>query len=446
LLLLQPALAQVTFDVTVREVPGAQISGLPPFSDYADRVIRHVRAAGAEWAQYLRSNAVVSVTVAMYPESSLPPDNPQLLADTPMTFRERSGVVRSENGFDVVEFAPAYRIRTGHAIDDSGLPDVTIRIGERYLKETLFFDADPMDRTGPVPAGKTEAYGRFVHELGHALGFNGFYRGDGTYDPTTRRSTFDQYITRSADGTSWFNGPLATQFYGGPVPLTVNERGHLGSDGDDRLFSLSAAEAMNGRTVFTGTRYGVSELDVRILCDIGVPCVLQADAGPAAQPAAMAATAIEYYNAALDHYFITTIADEIAKLDAGSIAGWTRTGETFNVFPANASARLPVCRFFSASFAPKSSHFYTPFDRECALVRGNPDWQYEATVFSVDAPDASGQCPYPELPLYRLYNDGQGGAPNHRYTTAPAVRAAMLAKGWIPEGVGELGVIACVPQ
>jgi len=48
-------------------------------------------------------------------------------------------------------------------------------------------------------------------------------------------------------------------------------------------------------------------------------------------------------------------------------------------------------------------------------------------------------------PLYRLYNDGQGGAPNHRYTTQAATRSAMLANGWIAEGVGELGVIGCVP-
>ena len=50
------------------------------------------------------------------------------------------------------------------------------------------------------------------------------------------------------------------------------------------------------------------------------------------------------------------------------------------------------------------------------------------------------------LPLYRLYNDGQGGAPNHRYTTSPTVRAAMMGRGWTPEGMGSLGVIACVPQ
>ena len=38
------------------------------------------------------------------------------------------------------------------------------------------------------------------------------------------------------------------------------------------------------------------------------------------------------------------------------------------------------------------------------------------------------------VPVYRLYNNGQSGAPNHRYVTVPAVRDQMLASGWIQEG------------
>jgi hypothetical protein len=60
-------------------------------------------------------------------------------------------------------------------------------------------------------------------------------------------------------------------------------------------------------------------------------------------------------------------------------------------------------------------------------------------------PDASGSCAGGTLPLYRLYNNGQSGAPNHRYTTSPATRAAMLAQGWIAEGSG-IGVIGCAPD
>ncbi len=44
----------------------------------------------------------------------------------------------------------------------------------------------------------------------------------------------------------------------------------------------------------------------------------------------------------------------------------------------------------------------------------------------------------------RLYNDGQGGAPNHRFTTSASVRAEMLASGYIAEGAG-MGIGLCAP-
>ena len=52
-----------------------------------------------------------------------------------------------------------------------------------------------------------------------------------------------------------------------------------------------------------------------------------------------------------------------------------------------------------------------------------------------------GRLPGGDVPVYRLYNNGQGGAPNHRYTTSLATRTTMLGRGWIPEGHGPLGVI-----
>jgi len=155
--------------------------------------------------------------------------------------------------------------------------------------------------------------------------------------------------------------------------------------------------------------------------------------------------AIEYYHAEWNHYFVTASGDEIAKLDAGVFAGWARTGQSFNVLPLDARGAANMCRFFSVSFAPKSSHFYTPYADECGSVKQNPDWEFEAEVFAVYLPDATGGCPTGTLPLYRLYNDGQGGAPNHRFTTSAATRADMLAQGWIAEGTGGLGVTACVP-
>ena len=105
---------------------------------------------------------------------------------------------------------------------------------------------------------------------------------------------------------------------------------------------------------------------------------------------------------------------------------------------------MPVCRFFSTSFGPKSSHFYTPFATECTSVTSNANWQLEGSVFNMILADAMGACPAGSQPLYRLYNNGSGGAPNHRYTIDLDVFSTMTSLGWVPEGSG-IGVIACVP-
>lgn len=154
-------------------------------------------------------------------------------------------------------------------------------------------------------------------------------------------------------------------------------------------------------------------------------------------------TAIEYYHPNFDHYFITTLKDEIDALDGGTIPGWWRSSLWFRVLGLDVGEPR-VCRFWSGqTFAPKSSHFYTPLDWECETVQSNSDWQFEGEVFAMKLPDVLGNCAGGTGPLYRLYNDGRGGAPNHRYTTSPFIQQAMLAKGWKPEGVG-VGVIGCV--
>jgi hypothetical protein len=104
----------------------------------------------------------------------------------------------------------------------------------------------------------------------------------------------------------------------------------------------------------------------------------------------------------------------------------------------------PTCRFFSTDFAPKSSHFYTPFPAECAIVKNNPDWQFESIAFYLQLADANGVCPTGTIPLYRMYNNGMGGAPNHRYTTSVITLDQMIAAGWTFEGNQITRVFACV--
>jgi len=161
---------------------------------------------------------------------------------------------------------------------------------------------------------------------------------------------------------------------------------------------------------------------------------------------AASSTAFEYYHRDYGHYFVTALPKEIAALDAGVFFGWSRTGLSFDVLAVDEASSANVCRFWSGqTFVTKSSHFYTPFDWECAIVKRNRDWVYEDEVFSMMLPDAAGNCRGGTVPLYRLYNDSKTSAPNHRYTTSLAVRVEMVAQGWIPEGSGSIGVIGCVP-
>jgi photosystem II stability/assembly factor-like uncharacterized protein len=162
------------------------------------------------------------------------------------------------------------------------------------------------------------------------------------------------------------------------------------------------------------------------------------------------ARAVEFYHSDFDHYFVSANADEIAMLNLGSLPPWVPTGESWPVFDAQNLVSSPVCRFFSASFAPKSSHFYTPFPAECATVKANPGWQFEGIAFYVQLPTGygtgNGYCSQGAIALYRAYNNGMGGAPNHRYTTSIATLNAMLAQGWTFEGEANTKVFACVPQ
>ena len=156
-------------------------------------------------------------------------------------------------------------------------------------------------------------------------------------------------------------------------------------------------------------------------------------------------TAVEFYHAGIDHYFMTAYADEATSLDNKPEWGWTRTGKTYNVWltqtaaPSNAS---PVCRFFGVfANGTMGSHFYTVDATECAYIKGRLDWGwgYEGDAFYAIKP-TGGTCPSGTSPVYRAYNNGMGGAPNHRYMTTQAEVAAMVAQGWVSEGTAFCGV------
>jgi hypothetical protein len=138
---------------------------------------------------------------------------------------------------------------------------------------------------------------------------------------------------------------------------------------------------------------------------------------------------IEYYNANLDHYFYTTIPDEINALPgrAGRLAAHRLS---FKVFDAPSPGSVPVCRFYGLPGAGLDSHFITANAQECSLLMQAPyksAWFLEsADVFEVFLPDfTTGQCPAGTVPVYRTWDHRPDS--DHRYTTDPAVDLAMVA-------------------
>lgn len=154
---------------------------------------------------------------------------------------------------------------------------------------------------------------------------------------------------------------------------------------------------------------------------------------------------VEYYHATLDHYFVSALAADIGALDSGKLVGWQRTGKTFGAYLVATAGMSPVCRFYLPP-ANGDSHFYSASATECAEVRAKfPTFVFESgEVMHVALPDTlTGDCPAGTVKIYRLWNNRADS--NHRYTAEAAVKAAMLAKGYVAEGYGPDATIMCAP-
>lgn len=161
-------------------------------------------------------------------------------------------------------------------------------------------------------------------------------------------------------------------------------------------------------------------------------------------------TVVEFYNRALDHYFITTSVAEIAALDAGVHPGWQRTGYNFGSLPPTyvGPGVQSVCRFYGNPLKGLDSHFYTADPLECLQVPIKfPDsWFLETKdAFRAMALQSDGTCAPGLQPIFRLYNNRPDV--NHRYSDQVGVYNQMVAQEWIPEGNGDgpRPVIFCMP-
>jgi hypothetical protein len=162
-------------------------------------------------------------------------------------------------------------------------------------------------------------------------------------------------------------------------------------------------------------------------------------------PSAATLDVIEFYNAVLDHYFLTWNMTEIENLDAGRTpTKWDRTGVTFKIYTSPQSDRSAVCRYYIPP-GLGDSHFFGRGTVECDLTgRANPTFVLEERDFMFVSLPIAGVCPAGTIPVYRVFSNRPDA--NHRYMIDPAIRDQMVARGWKAEGDGADRVAMCVPE
>jgi hypothetical protein len=260
-----PVVAQVTINVTVSDTAGVTN---PTTTNLTNAIVDNVKASINEWCKYIAITGPRSIEVVVR-------FKPMALRGSGRSLT--TSLVRIENGTWIYEQGVAAELRTG--IDPNGpdLYDVEIVFEPTYLRDTIWFDPNPNMRVAAVPANRLDSMSFFLHEFGHALGFNGWKDATTGNLPGTYQSTYD-YFARF-DGANWFfHGNETMGLWGAELPLSrVNNNGnyafeytHYGNPsglGADRLL---VDGLMNGVYFRNATRYYIGLLDIAIIRDIGI--------------------------------------------------------------------------------------------------------------------------------------------------------------------------------
>jgi serine protease len=238
-----------------------------------------------------------------------------------------------------------------------------------------------------------------------------------------------------AMGTS-FSAPLVS----GTVSLMLARNPNLTAGRVLSILQGTSAEFPPGSTCSNGF-CGAGALDTGTAIASTIPASVNLPAG--------AVAVVEFYDAALDHYLISSDANEIALLDTVGRERWQRTGHVFygwsapllapdGVFPQN------VCRFYAGPEVQIDSYYFTADPATCAFVIANNQglWTLQTSeAFWIEVPDASGACRSGTVPVYAFFNNRRDA--NHRYTIDLSVRRAMQNRAWVPDGVAQNGAAFC---
>ncbi|WP_284126138.1 calcium-binding protein [Parerythrobacter aestuarii] len=230
--------------------------------DIIDLLLALADEAFRLWGAVLAGDADVAVRVE--------------LLDTTSSGRAQGGWGNGTNigqldGVNVIIGAPAHELQTGQNVSNGG-HDIILQFSRDYLLNELFLDPTPQTRDD-IPSDRTDGLSVLLHEIGHALGFIGYYNTD-----TNSQGNFATvYDLRRLDiaGEDYFRGPNVEALLGGDLELTVGNYTHYGNSNafpgntDDPLTGL-----MNGVVFYRGFAYSIGDLDLAVLADTGLGTIL----------------------------------------------------------------------------------------------------------------------------------------------------------------------------
>ena len=199
----------------------------------------------------------------------------------------------------------------------------------------------------------------------------------------------------------------------------------------------------------------VGRLPVYVFNRLSISCPVNSnslalDVLPAGQKVATVLT--EYYNAALDYYFLTGRDADKTLLD--TVPAFARTGKEIKVFAKPNLSTQPLERHYFNKVAKggsRGSHFFTALQSDQVFLASlNPtNAPRDAKPFLEGVEGyavpklASNLCPAGTAPIYRAFkgepryvDDG-----NHRFSASLAQHQDMVSRlGWLDEGVVFCGV------
>lgn len=215
-----------------------------------------LQMAFGTWSNLLNGNAAINVTLRIEPGDFLDGLPSTWLAVCDPAFRDfgmlAENVDLTISARELYVSTLAYQL-----INGVSTPDLE---PQPVADITLYLNGDLVNTLSP-----SDLFSLFLHEIGHAIGFNGAQAsaipGDPFLNPDISETPFDEHIVTRLDGR-FFDGRIADQTNGGPVqlaePVIFHDSIYHLLDPADLMYPLS-----NGAQE-------PSNVDLAILTDLGL--------------------------------------------------------------------------------------------------------------------------------------------------------------------------------